>query len=110
MCHWLCQCSEIVAFSALAEPVAHFFNRLLTRISHNTGEMDDRVPLLACPAVHGKLRENTAGQASSGTLRREMRAKDLIREYGTAHSAMGRTDFNPFSAGALHLAEHEGTE
>ena len=41
----------------------------LARISHNTGEMDDRVPLLACPAVHGKLRENTAGQASSGTLR-----------------------------------------
>ena len=41
----------------------------LARISHNTGEMDDRVPLLACPAAHGKLRENTAGQASSGTLR-----------------------------------------
>ena len=29
MCHWLCQCREIAAFSALAEPVAHFFNRLL---------------------------------------------------------------------------------
>ena len=26
----------------------------LTRISHNTGEMDDKVPLPACPAVHGK--------------------------------------------------------
>jgi hypothetical protein len=27
--HWLCQCCEIRVFSALAEPVAHFFNGLL---------------------------------------------------------------------------------
>jgi hypothetical protein len=23
-CHWLCQCPEIMVFSALAEPLAHF--------------------------------------------------------------------------------------
>jgi hypothetical protein len=28
-CHWLRQCREIVMFSALAEPVAHFFDGLL---------------------------------------------------------------------------------
>jgi hypothetical protein len=27
-CHWLCQCRKIVVFLALAEPVAHFFNKL----------------------------------------------------------------------------------
>jgi len=27
VCHWLRQCREIAAFSTLAEPVAHFFNK-----------------------------------------------------------------------------------
>jgi hypothetical protein len=31
-CHWLCQCREIAVFTALAKPVAHFFNRLLALI------------------------------------------------------------------------------